>query len=252
MMLKSPLISCLCITKNTVFFLKRSIECFRSQTYHNKELIIVRKGEDPSVTEYLDTLEDDNITYFQLPENLDCTLGDLRNFSIEKSNGDYFCIWDDDDWQHYDRLRAQLEQMLISKHNVSVLTNLLAYNDYSNQGFFTSFRLWEGTLLCDKKFFQSGLRYPSLKKGEDSGFLKILLKHTRIYPVVSSVLYIYVYHGDNTWGIDHFKSHIFKQPLSLQASNILKDVLSHDNPVNASEILGASCITQEIDHFYKQ
>lgn len=246
-----PLVSCLCITKNKVDLLKRSIDCFRAQSYPNKELIIVKQGEDCLISNYLNMLKDDDIYFIQLPSDPLFTLGDLRNFSIENCNGDYFCVWDDDDWQHIDRLKIQVDFTLRSLHEVSAMTNLLAFNNVTKQTYFTSFRLWEGTLLCKREIFLNGLKYPSLDRSEDNGFLGLLLEHKRIYPIVNSMLYVYVYHGRNTWDIDHFNNNIFRQQLSESASMTMDKILSFNNdPTYASRMLEASSIPMEINHFY--
>ena len=42
----TPLVTCLCLTRNRRGFLPRAIECFVAQTYEERELLIVDDGDD--------------------------------------------------------------------------------------------------------------------------------------------------------------------------------------------------------------
>lgn len=250
-MTNQPLVSCLCITKNKLSILIKAIHCYQAQSYKNKELIILKSGHDEEISSFMKKLSDKSITYIQLPSIPELTLGELRNYAIEACKGDYFCVWDDDDWQHMDRLEVQVTATLNSYYPVSVLTNLLAYNQLTKQAYFTKFRLWEGTILCRKELFFQGIKYPAMSKSEDTSFLFQLLTYSKIFPVVSSVQYIYIYHGNNTWDVGHFNTNIFQQPLSTEASGLITRILDLDyDPVHACKLMDASIIPKEINHFH--
>lgn len=99
-----PLISCLCVTKNTPDFFNKAIECFHNQTYDNKELILVTDEKNPYI-EDLRLHVCDNVKLFTAPHG--STIGKLRALSVEKASGEYVATWDDDDIHHKDRLFAQ-------------------------------------------------------------------------------------------------------------------------------------------------
>ena len=54
--MKTDRISCLCITQDRVLFLKRSIECFKNQSYKNKELLIFYIKTDKSTKEFSESI----------------------------------------------------------------------------------------------------------------------------------------------------------------------------------------------------
>ena len=56
-MYNNPKISCLCVTNNRVSYLKTAICCFDSQSYENKELVIVYLSSDTSTINFLDQLD---------------------------------------------------------------------------------------------------------------------------------------------------------------------------------------------------
>src|SRR6187399_197150 len=111
-MKKLPLISCLCITRNKIPLLKRAIHCFRNQTYPNKELILVFEDNDNDTKSFVKRLKDKNISIYEIPSTPKLSLGELRNISIHKCKGEYFCQWDADDWYHNRRLETQIDYIL--------------------------------------------------------------------------------------------------------------------------------------------
>ncbi len=206
-------------------------------------------GGDRSISNYLNKLNDKTIVFKVLSPKPLLHLGDLRNISIEISRGDYFCVWDDDDWNHMDRLSMQVAATLRSRHPVSALTNLLAFDKTHGKLYFSRLRPWEGTILCKKKLFFQGIKYPSLPAGEDTSFMSLLLQRSKIYPVVSATAYIYIFHGDNTSDLNHFKKNVFQQPLSKKASKVILEVLSKD-VATASRLLDVSVVPKELNYFY--
>ena len=54
-----PLISCLCITHKKPEMLKRAIDCFESQTYRNKQMVIVFEDHDLLTAEFLKRCDDE-------------------------------------------------------------------------------------------------------------------------------------------------------------------------------------------------
>lgn len=245
-----PLVSCLCVTKNELNVLRRAINCFRAQSYPKKELIIVKQNEDPLVLQYIENIDDKNIFYTDASPLRDLTLGDLRNLSIEKCIGRYFCVWDDDDWYHSDRLWAQMFAAMNYNHPATALTNELIFDEGSERLFFSAIRLWENSLLCKRDVCTDGVKYPPVQRGEDAEFLRQLLVKSKVFPVVSSPLYVYVRHGNNTtYNFSDFLS--VAQELSAEAAKLVKDILEEKHsPREASELLDTSLIREEINYFY--
>lgn len=248
-----PLVSCLCITTNRVTKLKRSINCFLSQTYPNKELIIVSLKNDNNTFSFLQNYNLKNILHVEIDPVLKPTLGELRNISIQNARGEYFCQWDDDDWYHPERLTMQAYAAFKHHHPASILTNCLIFDDLNKQAYFSFFRFWENSIFCKKDIITSKrINYPPLDKQEDTCFIDKLLIKSKIYPVVSHGLYIYVFHGENTWSNEHFAS-VFKKSQKLSKKNsqlingILKEKHSH---AEASLLLQSEQLLKEINFFY--
>src|SRR5687767_2313369 len=148
--LQQPLISCLCVTRNKSHLLPTAITCFESQSYSNKELIIVYEDDDMETKSLLQQIRNSSIKTFEVSSIPKLTLGALRNFSISQSSGEYFCQWDDDDWYHNMRLEIQMKAVQESGKQASILSYWLIYNTKSNESYLSFQRNWEGSILCRK------------------------------------------------------------------------------------------------------
>lgn len=96
---EQPLISCVMLTANRHKFAQRAIAAFFSQTWTNKELVIMDSGSDP-----FPVRDCAGVRFFRAPAK---TIGELRNMAIERANGKMIGTWDDDDWSHPGRLAEQ-------------------------------------------------------------------------------------------------------------------------------------------------
>ncbi|HEY7534371.1 MAG TPA: glycosyltransferase family A protein [Thermodesulfobacteriota bacterium] len=221
-----PLISCLCITRSRVPFLKRAIQSFKDQKYINKELVIVYENDDISTKEFLGKIFDNDIIKIEAVASPKMTLGGLRNLSISECNGEYFCQWDDDDWSHNNRLVFQMEVIQKSRMPACVMFHWLIFDALENQAYVSNRRPWEGSILCKKSLIIEELKYEDNNRGEDTTIVKKLFSKNLIFPVVMPKLYIYVYHGKNAWLDEHWGK-IFRasKKLSANSSRIVRDIL---------------------------
>jgi hypothetical protein len=241
-----PLISCICITRNRVPLLRRAIECFTYQTYLNKELIIIFENDDKDTTDFfLNNSFKGDIKPFVLNKCSKIKLGELRNIGISYSRGEYICQWDDDDFYHIFRLEKQFNS-LQSSYSASVFKQWILYDSQNQNSYLSNLRLWEGSLFCKKEWLLK-FPYPNKNKGEDSEVIDKLKSKKQIFAITNSPhLYIYNYHGKNTWDFKHFKmfflesrlinlfstleiNKIMKQSLDVADSSILLDELLHNN-----------------------
>ena len=224
-----PKISCLTVTLNRLVLLKEAIRCFCDQTYPNKELVIVTNGAEryrQAIRRYIDTLATPAIRCVALPEE-NYTLGRLRNIAVEAADGDLICQWDDDDLYHPERLRIQFEYLQQNNARACLMTDYLAFFrqeremfwvNWSNRTQDTRHHLLPGTLLMYK---DDRFRYPeagpSAFRGEDDALID------QMYPVIkvgalreAGYLYVYTYHGKNTFPKDHHTH------LAIQSSSTLE------------------------------
>ena len=98
-----PLVSCVMPTFNRRSFIPLALTCFRSQTYPNKELVVVDDGSD-SVGDLLSGLRD--VHYVRVPRRM--TIGAKRNLGCREGRGEIIAQWDDDDWYAPNRWRGKL------------------------------------------------------------------------------------------------------------------------------------------------
>ena len=235
---QEPLISCVCLTENRVPLLKRAIKCFENQTYNRKELVIVHKQNDFATIELLQSLRHLKIKSVSVDPKRKMSLGELRNLSIQNSSGDFFCQWDDDDWYHNKRLETQI---LTSNKAASALLNLVIYDSKKKQAFLSFNRLWENSILCKKNIVTKNFRYANLNKSEDTEFVQNLLANNQVFAIESPPMYIYIFHGANTWNHKHFKMLCsLSIPLNKNASASVESIVNeqHSNEV-ASSILSS-------------
>jgi len=238
-MKQRPLVSCICVTKNEARVLSRAIECFRNQTYPNKELIILAEGSESHVKEMLALGEDDRIKCFVVPSTPKIPLGSLRNLAISKANGEYICQWDDDDWYHVKRIEIQLNMLLESHKPACILAFWLMYDQTAGQAYLSHVGPWPGTILCRKSLLTDQFPYPDLPNSEDWELMLTLIKHNHVYPAIMPYLYIYAYHGSNTFEYDHFKGiYKYSQLLPENHACLFKKIFNNEiSNTKASRLL---------------
>lgn len=231
--------------------MKRAVECFVNQTYQNTELVVLFRDQDHETRSYLQTVSDIRVKPCIVPTAESLTLGELRNLSIEHSSGEYFIQWDDDDWYHNDRIMIQVTAALQFGKEGSALSNVLFFDSVKKQAYFSFDRPWENSILCKKTTVDSGLRYRPLNQREDTSFMQELVLANKLSRVHTYPLYIYIFHGNNTWNQEHFSS-LFgaSQKLSAFASKRIADILDGNiSNETASAILKSSDFLTELDHF---
>lgn len=210
--------------------LQRVIHCFRNQSYRYKQLVIVYEESDELTGGFLQGHTwDENIKLVNVPDKpVKLPLGRLRNLSLEQADGDYICQWDDDDWYDPDRLSAQMEAILKAGRPASVLSRWIVFDAVRRKAYLSNRRLWEGSIMCRKDILLKR-PYPEISKGEDTEVIESLVRKN-LLTVIHDMpeLYIYNYHGGNTWEQDHFKD-IFTASTELspeecaQVTDILND-----------------------------
>lgn len=248
-----PLVSCLCVTRGKPVKLRRAIECFLAQTYGNKELLLVYETDDPETARVAEQYRSHpGIFAHAISVSPKLSLGELRNLSIELCRGDYFCQWDDDDWYHVERIDTQYQAVIRTSQTAAVLTNWLMFDVAHNQAYFSHLRLWEGSILCRKDAFGGAVRYPALRRMEDTYFLNELIARCGVYPLVAPTLYIYEVHAGNTWNRRHFDlMFAASQPLPAGASQCVAEILAgRYTPQQASELLSSSEFVRELKYFH--
>ena len=205
-----PLISCICVTRNKPLMLERAIQCFHAQTYPNKELIILYDDDDVATGFFLGNRPAvKNIRVICIPRSPDIKLGELRNIAIQAAGGTYVCQWDDDDWFHASRLQYQFQQVATSSYAGCIMTVWTIFDATVNKVYISNKRPGEGSIFCKKEVLLH-TKYDNTSSGEEAPVIDHLLTSGLLYTIEEVPwLYIYVYHGSNTWDHAHWKE-IFK------------------------------------------
>lgn len=213
-----PKICCVMATNGRIDCIKKSVYCYLNQTYSNKSLLILSQGTESVNQEiqcYLKSLSREDIQFFTAPQNL--SLGGLRNTLVEMSQGDIICQWDDDDLYHPLRLITQYNCLRSNSGNVaSLYCDFLKYFENSQELYWCDWssnpvpsnRYLCGTVMFHKEVFAKfPIFYPDhgsqCHVEEDLNALQKLVSIGSIGPVFAGYQYVYVYHGKNTYDIDH-------------------------------------------------
>ena len=206
--MSSPLISCLCITRNRPEYLRRAIACFHAQSYENRELLILFEDDDLATMSFLERMKNylDHVRIIQVQKHDRNNLGMLRNLALQHAHGHFFCQWDDDDWSHPNRLSFQYEQLEGSNFAACVLGKIIIHDNVRHTLYRSCYRNWEGSVLC-KKAAAIDFPYPELVRGEDTPLIDYLAAHEMLINCTTQPFYfVYTYHGNNTWHGEHFDS----------------------------------------------
>jgi glycosyltransferase involved in cell wall biosynthesis len=201
----TPLISCICITDNRPLLLQRAIACFDSQDYPKKELVISYPENDTATKNILRKVEEiSNLKIVKIERLEQERLGTARNHAIALANGEYICIWDDDDWYDSTRIFHQYKVLKNGPFKASILLNVLLYNTASNTTYHSDYQELAGTLLCEKQTMLQ-TSYLDLKKCEDASIIQYLTSKNVLFRVIDMPqLYIYICHGNNALGERYF------------------------------------------------
>lgn len=236
MTLIDPLVSCICITHNDIRFLSRAIESFQRQTYPHKELVVAFSADNVAASDLIKKLTDSSIKTLVFEKSQALTLGEKRNLAIKFSSGFYFMVWDDDDWYHVARISTHVKSLEGSNYCSSVLSNVILYDGDASQAYLSSTRwAWEQTLFCRKSIFEDpAFRYRHLARGEDSPLVSMLKKSDLLLTISHPELYIYVYHGKNTFQRDHWEANLLQwaTKLSEEQSLLIHKIVHGEMTIN--------------------
>ncbi len=194
-----PLISCLMVTRGRVFPARFAIDCYRRQTWPNRELVIVCDDPDSELPRFVADLDDPTIRYVTTAPAI---LGSLRDISVEAARGMLVCQWDDDDLYHPERLEYQYGQLMSARRAAAhVLSRWLMWWPERRCIAISNNRLWEGSILARRL----AVRYPAIVH-EDTLLLKNMREQgNRVAHSDQPFAYCYIVHGSNTFNVRHYE-----------------------------------------------
>jgi glycosyltransferase involved in cell wall biosynthesis len=210
-----PLVSCLMVTAagpERAPWLAVALAGYCRQSHPRTEMVIVLDRPAPAdrarVEQQVAGLGRPDIRVLCPPGKR--SLGALRNLSVDAARGELICLWDDDDIHHPRRIERQLAHLRQTGADAVLLADCLHLFMQQATCFWvnwqrTDFGGLPGTLLARR---DHGLRYPEsgrfARTGEDTDLLLRLAATCRMaYLAAPPFLYIYRFHGANTWQLDH-------------------------------------------------
>lgn len=108
--MKTPLISCLCVTENRPDFMPWLLWNFQRQKYPHKELVIIDASESPYKPG-----KAKNVRTLHAPG---LNVAARRNLALQEAGGELMAWFDDDDWYHPERL-IHLSQLISDETQVA-------------------------------------------------------------------------------------------------------------------------------------
>lgn len=211
----NPLVSCICITNNRPLLLRRAVSCFLEQDYPNCELVISYPDTDVETKSLIKELAIHKNLSLLAIERKNITLGQARNEAIRACNGSYVCIWDDDDWHHPNRISHQITDLLNpdNSYEASILKRIFFYDHTTDLAYLSFPYTWDGTLMCKKGMLLHN-EYAHRNYGEDTHIVPFLEGRKLLLHIGESpFLYVYIYHGNNTWPYEHYQYFLKKSTL---------------------------------------
>jgi sulfatase maturation enzyme AslB (radical SAM superfamily) len=178
-----------------------AIRAFQAQTYSHRELVVVDDNSDHRLADEIARLGDARIRVVR-PPSPGLSLGNLRNLAVAAARGSHICIWDDDDLHDRQRLEVQMRVLIESRASACLLAQIVIWWPLEKRVALSGRRLWEMSLLCDKRVMPS---YPDLRRAEDTVLVEELRARVPIAWLNMPRLYCYVMHARNTWSDDNFE-----------------------------------------------
>jgi glycosyltransferase involved in cell wall biosynthesis len=193
-----PLISCVMVSRGHRYPAAFAIDCYRRQTYANRELIIVSASLEEELPALIVQIGDPTIKYVQVAP---ASLGELRNISIAQAAGELICQWDDDDLSAPNRLEIQIAALAQSHSTVCYLGAITLWWPARAWLAKSEERAWENTMLVKREAMPI---YAAESLGEDTRVAQMIGRYHRACLIASPESYYYVQHGLNVVGAAHF------------------------------------------------
>lgn len=198
----TPLISCICVTRGE---LALPYYCFKTQSYPNLELVVVHEreewAENPEDLAAI-VLSDTRVKSVYVSKHE--PLGELYNIGVRVAAGEYFIVWDSDDWSAPRRVEKQMRALTRERRMGCALTRQHVY-DYREQKVYLtrSQQHWPGTILGHMDVVLQHHPYPQVDFGFDSQLCAFMRASNWLAGLDSPELLAYGVHDSNSTGSKH-------------------------------------------------
>lgn len=180
-------------TFNRRHLLPLAIECYLSQDWKEKELIVVDDGTD-CVEDVFSAVP--GCRYFRTEKFP--KLGDKVNFACEQAQGEVIVTWDDDDWYAPNRISDQVNRL--GDKSLSGYHTILFYDGKRTSQYRGSPGYATGSSQVYRKDFWSRHRFTSVDVGYDNDLSFAALAKGKIICADGSQMLVARIHGQNVSG----------------------------------------------------
>lgn len=191
-------VSCIMPTSNRAAYVPLALSCFLSQTWEDRELIIIDDGHE-RIAPLLPA--DPRIFYYAEPPGR--KLGAKRNLACERARGEICLSWDDDDWYAPERIEDIAGLLISSGKQVAGYNRFFYWNEsnsrayeyrYTGSGHYAS-----GSTQCFYRSWWVRHKYPDVNTAEDSGFSFLAARAESLVSRPAGGLMVARGHSRNTW-----------------------------------------------------
>ncbi len=167
-----PLVSAIMLAgQSTIRDVLGCIEDFKSQTYKNKELIIVNNAKSQFAASELNIATQKSVFLVDTPTHFNA--GTARNYGASIAKGEIIIQFDPDFWHARRRIEIQVANIFKQSAHASMLNSTYNYSFWSNtvRKSANAMNIAPNTLAYLK---QPNLQYPDINKNEELGLLQNL------------------------------------------------------------------------------
>jgi len=216
--------------------LLKAIVSFDQQNYPNKEMVISYPSTDHFTKELIQKLQLIADTRFVILERSpEISIGAARNDAVSQANGNYICLWDDDDYHYEMRIKMQYNSLQSNGQfkEASMLSKILLYDSRTGEVYISFPSYWSGSLLCKKELV---LKHPfaSSDIAEASPLIEFLVHKNYLDQSIDlPQLYVYIYHGTNIHQADQFEAFIANsEQLNAENSDMVRPYIEKQYQLN--------------------
>ena len=194
------MVSCLMVTRGNIGMIRQSLASFNDQTWPERELILVTVNVTDELESLIRSHGQGKVRLIPAPKGL--SLGEQRNLTLANSQGEYVCIWDDDDLYSPERVTKSVQALEKAGVDAVFLDRLLLWWPSRGRLAISFSRLWEITMLARRTIVPA---YPSIGYSEDAIMVDWLTLHSSYALIDAPELYAYRVTGENQCSDDHFE-----------------------------------------------
>ena len=171
-----------------------AIECYRNQTWQERELIVVDDGTDCVEDLFRDV---SNCRYFRTERFQ--TVGEKVNYACEQANGEVIVTFDDDDWYAPQRIEDQVTRLIESGKQLTGYHSILFFDGKKASRYSNPPDYCTGTSQVYWKAFWKEHKFPPIDSSYDNALYEAALPS--VVSVDGQQMVVARIHGANVSGI---------------------------------------------------